>query len=62
MSRKGKKKNIEKKTHGKKNWKKRKVKRKKKKIQKQKRCMLWKENRSMGENEGKMGQQDDICP
>ena len=33
----------------------------KKKNTKQRMCMLW-ENRSIDENEGKMGQKDDICP
>ena len=55
----GKKKNNRKETHGKK-WKKRKVKRKKN--TKQIMCMMWEKNRSIGENEGKMGQKDDICP
>ena len=38
----------------------RKEKWKERKIQKQRMCMLW-ENRSIDENEGKMGQKDDIC-
>ena len=52
-------KNVEKR-HMKKNLKERKMKRKKN--TKQRMCMMWKKNRSIGENEGKMGQKDDICP
>ena len=38
-----------------------KVKRKKKKIQ-SKECAWCEKNRSIGENEGKLGQKDEICP
>ena len=52
-------KKYRKETHEKKKWKKRKVKRKKN--TKQRMCMCGK-NRSIDENEGKMGQKDYICP
>ena len=53
-----KKKNVEK-GHMKKNLKEKKS--EKKKIQ-SKECAWCEKNRSIGENEGKMGQKDDICP